>query len=151
RFSFGGMKDRHADTSQFLTIFHGPKRNFKQPGINLTWLGLREEAFTSADIDANRFMLTLRELSPSAIEKAREAARQMERVGVPNYFDDQRFGSVAHAGQFVAKEMVLGRYEAALKLALTAAYEHDRAEGKREKALLREAWGDWPRIKAGLA
>ena len=150
RISYGGLKDRHAETSQYLTIFHGPKRNFKHPGITLTWLGQREQPFTSTDIDANRFILTSRELSSAAVDKAREALVQMQRVGVPNYFDDQRFGSVAHAGQFVAKEMVLGRYEAALKLALTAAYEHDRGAAKSEKALLRAAWGDWPRLKAEL-
>ena len=122
RFSYGGMKDRHADTSQYLTIFHGPKRNLSQPGITLTWIGQREAPFTSGDIDANRFILTLRSLSPVAVDAAREALVQLERVGVPNYFDDQRFGSVAHAGQFVAKEMVLGRHEAALKLALAAPY-----------------------------
>lgn len=150
RISYGGMKDRHAHTSQFFTVFHGPKRNLSQPGIDITWLGQREQPYTSVDIDANRFILTLRSLSGTAIDKAREAVVAMERVGIPNYFDDQRFGSVAHAGQFVAKEMVLGRYEAALKLALAAPYEHDRGAAKREKELIREAWGDWPRLKAEI-
>ncbi len=150
RISYGGLKDRHANTAQYLTILHGPKRNLSQPGISLTWLGQREQPFSSNDIEANRFILTLRSLSSSAIDKAREALAQMEHVGVPNYFDDQRFGSVAHAGQFVAKEMVLGRYEAALKLALTSPYEHDRSAAREEKLLLREAWGDWPRLKAEL-
>lgn len=150
RIAFGGMKDRHAETIQYLTIFHGPKRNLTQPGISLNWLGQIEQPYASSAIDANRFVLTLRSLSSTAIDKAREALVQLERVGVPNYFDDQRFGSVAHAGQFVAKEMVLGRYEAALKLALTAAYEFDRAEAKREKEILRQGWGAWPQLKGEL-
>jgi tRNA pseudouridine13 synthase len=150
RFSYGGLKDRHAETIQYVTIFHGPKRNFTQPGIALSWLGQRDEPFTSTDIEANRFVLTLRSLSPGAVDRAREALIQLERIGVPNYFDDQRFGSVAHAGQFVAKEMVLGRYEAALKLALTSTYEHDRGPARREKALLRDRWGDWPKLKTEL-
>lgn len=150
RVSYGGLKDRHADTTQYLTIFHGPQRNFTHPGISLTWLGQCPKAFTSNEITANRFVLTLRDLSASAVEKARAAVREIERVGVPNYFDDQRFGSVAHAGQFIAKEMVLGRYEAALKLALTANYEHDRASAKSEKAMLREVWGNWPKLKSEL-
>ena len=56
-------------------------------------------------------------------------------VGVPNYFDDQRFGSVA-GGEFVAREMVRGRFEEALKLALAGEYEYDRAADKREKETL---------------
>jgi tRNA pseudouridine13 synthase len=74
---------------------------------------------------------------------------QVGRTGLPNYFDDQRFGSVA-AGQFVARHMILGQYEDALKLALAAPYEHDRSAQKKEKAILREHWGDWKLCKERL-
>jgi tRNA pseudouridine13 synthase len=150
RLAYGGLKDRHARTVQFLTIFHGAQRNFTHPGVDLTYLGQRDQAFASTDIDANRFILTLRSMSSKAILAAQQAKGELEKVGVPNYFDDQRFGSVGFDGRFVAKEMVLGRYEQALKTALSAPYEHDRGSMKREKALLREAWGDWPRLKAEL-
>jgi tRNA pseudouridine13 synthase len=46
--------------------------------------------------------------------------------------------------------MVLGNFEQALKLALAAPYEHDRAEAKKEKAILTAHWGDWPAAKAKL-
>lgn len=150
RVSYGGLKDRHAHTTQYLTILHGPQRNFSQQGISLTYLGRLDRPFSSSDIRANRFTLTLRSMSPNAVGHARMALAELARVGVPNYFDDQRFGSVGTDGRFVAKEMVLGRYEEALKLALTSHYEHDRAAAKREKATLRECWGDWPRCKAEL-
>ena len=52
--------------------------------------------------------------------------------------------------EFVAREMVLGRFENALKLALAAPYEFDRADPKREKHILRQHWGDWPALKAKL-
>ncbi len=71
--------------------------------------------------------------------------------GVPNYFDDQRFGSVAGEGQeFIARLLVRGRFEDALRLALTAPYEFDRGPQKKEKTLLRERWGDWPALKEQL-
>ncbi len=71
--------------------------------------------------------------------------------GVPNYYDDQRFGSVAGEGQeFIARLLVRGRFEDALRLALTAPYEYDRGPQKQEKALLRERWGDWPALKEQL-
>jgi tRNA pseudouridine13 synthase len=73
------------------------------------------------------------------------------RCGVPNYFDDQRFGSVSGpGGEWIARLLVKGQFEEALKLALSAPYEHDRAAEKAEKQTLREHWGDWERLKADL-
>jgi tRNA pseudouridine13 synthase len=46
--------------------------------------------------------------------------------------------------------MVLGRFEEALRLALTAGYEHDRAAQKKEKAVLRDHWGSWEACKDHL-
>ena len=150
RLSYGGLKDRHAVTSQFLTIFRGPRRNLAHERVTLTYLGQRAEPYTSADILANRFAITLRGMSDTAVSRATSALAEGERAGLPNYFDDQRFGSVSDPPEFVAKEMVFGRFERALWLALAAPYEFDRAEAKREKAALREHWGDWTALKAKL-
>ena len=71
--------------------------------------------------------------------------------GLPNYFDDQRFGSVAGEGEeFIGRLLVRGRFEEALRLALTAPYEFDRAPQRKEKKLLRERWGDWKGLAASL-
>jgi tRNA pseudouridine13 synthase len=94
--------------------------------------------------------LTLRDLDAAASLRAQEALEEVRVDGVPNYFDDQRFGSVAAGGEFVARLLVLGRYEDALRLALTAPYEYDRAPQKQEKALLRAHWGDWAACKDRL-
>src|SRR6478735_6221069 len=150
RLSYGGLKDRHAVTSQHLTIFRGPKRNLSHERITITYLGQRSEPFTAADIRANRFTVVLRSMSDDVVSHAEAAIREVADAGVPNYFDDQRFGSVGEEGEFVAKEMVFGRFERALWLALAAPYEHDRAEAKREKAILRELWGKWPECQAKL-
>jgi tRNA pseudouridine13 synthase len=150
RMSYGGLKDRHAVTSQYLTILRGPKRDLKHERIALTYLGRRSEPFTAGDILANRFTIVLRGMSEVGVAQAGGALAEVEAAGVPNYFDDQRFGSVGENREFVAKEMVFGNFERALWLALAAPYEFDRAEAKREKALLRERWGDWPQLKARL-
>jgi len=150
RLSYGGLKDRHAVTSQHLTIFRGPKRNLSFERITLNYLGQRTEPFTASDIRANRFAITLRAMPDAAVAQTETALREVAEVGLPNYFDDQRFGSVGEQGEFVAKEMVFGRFERALWLALAAPYEHDRAEAKREKGILRELWGKWPECQAKL-
>jgi tRNA pseudouridine13 synthase len=49
RIAYGGLKDRHALTSQHLTIRNGPRRNLTHEGVrHLPWAG--GGAFTSADI-----------------------------------------------------------------------------------------------------
>jgi tRNA pseudouridine13 synthase len=150
RLSYGGLKDRHADTTQYLTIHNGPEKHHDQGGFKVTYLGRLGEPYTSEHIRANGFMVTLRSLSAADAERAQAALPEVADVGVPNYFDDQRFGSVGEGTAFVAREMVLGNFEQALKLALAAPYEHDRAEAKKEKAILTARWGDWPAAKAEL-
>jgi tRNA pseudouridine13 synthase len=150
RVNYGGLKDRHAETVQYLTVFRGPKRNLEHQRLRFTFLGLRTEPYSSHDIRANRFRITLRSLGTDDIRRAIASAQIVQTIGVPNYFDDQRFGSVTAEGQFIGRELVLGQFETALKLALAAPYKFDRAETKREKQTLTEHWGQWPTCKSLL-
>lgn len=151
RVSYGGLKDRHAMTSQYVTIFRGPRTKLSHQKITLTYLGQVPEPFTSEQIRANAFTVTLRHLTASQSEQVAGAMTSLaSRAGVPNYFDDQRFGSVGPDGRFIAREMVLGHFEEALRMALAGEYEFDRAEQRQEKAILLSHWGDWPRCKAAL-
>lgn len=149
RISFGGLKDRHAVTRQHFTIYRGPARNLSHHGVSVAFLGMTDAPFSSRDIAGNRFRITIRDLP------AREARAASGRVpaliahGVPNYFDDQRFGST-DGGEFIARLLILGRFEEALKLALTQPYEYDKASVRDEKASLAGLWGRWPELKAVL-
>jgi tRNA pseudouridine13 synthase len=147
RISYGGLKDRHAHTIQYLTIYHGPQRGLQHHEVELRYLGQVAEPYTSQAIRANRFRLTLRAVDTAEVTTAQQALQEVSREGVPNYFDDQRFGSVAGGGGFVARALVLGQYEEALRLALASPYEHDRGPQKKEKELLRAHWGAWPQLK----
>jgi tRNA pseudouridine13 synthase len=151
RLGYGGLKDRHADTVQYLSIHHGPPRNLSHQRIELTHLGQIPYPYSSRDVRANRFAVTLRGMTAAEETPVTAATEQVRRTGVPNYFDDQRFGSVTPDGRFVAREMVHGRFEEALKLALVAPYEFDRADQKREKIILTDHWGDWAACKAKLS
>jgi tRNA pseudouridine13 synthase len=151
RLSYGGLKDRHAHTVQYLSIFHGPRRGLRQQQIEVVYLGQIGRPYTSDDILANRFRITLRSLPAAAAAAMRQELERIAVEGVPNYFDDQRFGSVAGpGGEFVARLLVRGRFEEALRLALTGPYEHDRAAQRSEKRLLTEHWGDWALLKERL-
>jgi tRNA pseudouridine13 synthase len=149
RLSYGGLKDRHADTTQYFTIQAGPRTGFQEQRIQVNYLGQVAEPFTAQQIVVNRFTITVRHLTPDQQRRAAAGVEEIAAVGVPNYFDDQRFGSVS-SGEFVGRELVHGRFEAALRLALTGAYDFDRRDQKREKETLRTLWGDWPQLKAKL-
>ena len=150
RLAYGGLKDRHAHTIQYLTIFHGPRRNLTHQGIKVTWLGQVEEPYNSHHIRANRFQLILRRLTETDVAAATIALEEIRECGVPNYFDDQRFGSVASGTGFMARHLLFGRFEEALRQVLISPYEHDRAPEKKEKSLLRQHWGNWAHLKETL-
>src|SRR5262249_46913273 len=133
RLAYAGLKDRHAHTVQYLTILHGPRRDMEHHQVSLHYLGQVTAPYTSKQIRANHFRITLRGVRSEDLPAANQALDEMRAHGVPNYFDDQRFGSVAGEGRFVARSLVLGRYEEALRLALAEPYAFDRGPDKQEK------------------
>jgi tRNA pseudouridine13 synthase len=149
RLAWGGLKDRHAETVQYFSVFRGPRRRLRQQGLTVEYLGQVPEPYQSHHIRANRFDITIRGVSNAELRQALEELAHVSEYGVPNYFDDQRFGSVVN-GQFIARFMLLGQYEQALRIALTGAYDHDRARAKQLKRLLSERWGDWLSLAAAL-
>lgn len=146
RVSYGGLKDRHAVTSQFVTIQRGPARHAHRDQWTLSYLGQADESFTPANISANRFEIVMRDMSVEACQRAVAALVEVANWGLPNYFDDQRFGSVSTDGEFIARPWIDGDYERTLFLALAATTRHDRSAEKREKVALRERWGHWDEV-----
>jgi tRNA pseudouridine13 synthase len=148
--AYGGLKDRHALTIQYLTILDGPSRVLEQENLKLEPLGRLTQPYGPRFFRGNRFAIVLRDLSKEAARKAATAAQAVARDGLPNYFDDQRFGSVGPRGEFIAGAWLRGDHERALYLALAEPTASDRPETRREKQILRETWGNWPEAKARL-
>ena len=150
RISYGGLKDRHAVTTQFFTIHNGPKKSLQQKSLNVEYLGQIESPFTPAEIDGNRFRLVLRDMSAEDVQRAELAAKQISETGLPNYFDNQRFGSLGQSREWIARAWCLGNWERALWLALADGHEGDSASEKKQKQILRELWGKWPECQTSL-
>jgi tRNA pseudouridine13 synthase len=148
--SYGGLKDRHAHTRQYLTILHGPRRGLRHQTVTLSYRGQVARPYSAHDIRANRFRIVARAVDAEELRLARAALQEIRVDGVPNYFDNQRFGSVGDKQEFVARFLIRGEYETALRLALAATYRHDRGQQKVEKAVLQAHWGDWVRCKVEL-
>ena len=148
--SVGGLKDRHARTIQYLTIRRGPWRRLRQSRLELVPVGTMSRPYGPRDFAGNRFSLVLRDLDRDALERAKRGLESLERDGLPNYFDDQRFGSVGFTGEFQAASWLKGDHARALWLAIAQANPLDRPHARHEKELLRAHWGDWLAAKAAL-
>ncbi len=148
--SYGGLKDRHAVTIQYLTIAGGPAKSINEPNLTLEPLGRLPRPYGPQYLKGNRFELVLRDLSGEELERALGEIAMVPRDGLPNYFDDQRFGSVGYSGEFIAHAWLAGDHERALRLALAEPNPFDRSGTKAEKAILRAHWGEWGEAKARL-
>jgi tRNA pseudouridine13 synthase len=148
--AYAGLKDRHARTVQFVTIKGGPRRGLSQANLDLEYVGQAGRPIHARDIRANRFVVVLRDLSENESAGVAAALAATAAAGLPNYFDEQRFGSLGESGQFIAQPWCLGDYERSVWLALAEANVHDRPDERRQKQILREHWGDWAECKRRL-
>ncbi|HLY10894.1 MAG TPA: tRNA pseudouridine(13) synthase TruD [Planctomycetota bacterium] len=136
--SFGGLKDRHARTEQMISIRGGPERSFEGSAYRVDFLGRSRDPITRASFHGNRFEITVRDL------KDLPDLDPLRRFGVPNYFDDQRFGSIrGTGGEFIGRALVRGEYEKALQLAIASPSALDRKQTRELRVKLRDRWGDW--------
>ncbi|GIW92855.1 MAG: tRNA pseudouridine synthase D [Pirellulaceae bacterium] len=150
RIAWAGLKDRHAVATQYITILHGPRRSLQQARISVEYVGQTDRAIRPDDILANTFRIVVRKLTRRRADELRRRLEQAAARGWPNYFDEQRFGSLGFPDAFVAEAWCLGQYERALWLALAAAYRHDTSRERMEKQWLRLAWGRWDEL-SGLS
>ncbi len=139
---YGGLKDRHAVSYQFVTIPRGPKKDLRGQGWHLEYLGQVSFPMSKARLKGNLFEITVRQVELSEEELAREV-EAVRQFGVPNYFDEQRFGSVRHRQGFAAREAVLGNFERALYLLLVEGSQYEYRRTERFRECLRR---NWPRV-----
>lgn len=64
RFAYGGKKDRHAHTLQYVTVQAPVDLSHTTKGYSFKWLGFSPEPMGPAMITANHFEVTVRELKP---------------------------------------------------------------------------------------
>lgn len=148
--SYGGLKDRHAVTIQYLTIIDGPERSLRESSFDLEPVGRVSGPYGPNQFRGNRFVVVLRDLTQAGVDRAVNAIGEIPTDGLPNYFDDQRFGSVGFDGDFIARAWLAGDYDRALFLALAAPNASDRPGTKAEKEVLREFWSRWGEAKTRL-
>ena len=141
--AMGGLKDRQGVTEQTMTLPRGKPVALRRPELTIETLGSSEHAITSEDTLGNHFDIVVRDLGPLEERHAKAALPIVREHGLPNYFDEQRFGNLRHGQGWIALDLVHGRYEAGLKRLLTAVSRFDDAKTKGFKSALYRHWGDW--------
>jgi tRNA pseudouridine13 synthase len=159
--AYAGLKDKHAHSSQHLSLSLGegieeaPERAEGQ-GWQLERLGWVERAILARDIAANGFQIVVRALTEEACRDMDQAigllalpqdpASGQCALRVVNYFGDQRFGSARHGHGFLARHLIRGEFEEALKLALAVPARKDHRSVKEFKRAIEAGWGNWKEL-----
>ncbi len=141
-----GLKDKQGRTEQLVGVLGGalgPTEVVQSGDLRLKLIGRIAQPLTSANITANRFEVTVRDLSPEEAARVPESVAEVHRAGVVNYFDSQRFGFLKHGQGFIAKQLVRGDWEGALRSFLATPSELDKSDDAKVKAFWRDHWGEW--------
>jgi tRNA pseudouridine13 synthase len=142
--SFCGLKDKQGRTTQLLAI-EGRPVELQEPDLRLKPLGRTRTPLSAANTTSNRFAVTVRDLSEDDAARLSASLAEVRRLGVVNYFDSQRFGSLKHGQGFIVKDLMRGEFEAALHNVLARPSELDQSGDAKVKGFWKQHWGEWDR------
>jgi tRNA pseudouridine13 synthase len=138
-----GLKDKQGVTRQYMSIPKGKPVDYKGEEFKVETVGAAERELSSGDSQGNAFEIVVRDLDDVELSRARKALESVRAHGLPNYFDEQRFGNLKHKQGWIARDLMMDQAEAALKRLLTSISDF---EGKRDRAFKSAVfrnWGDW--------
>jgi len=145
-----GLKDKHSLSTQLLSSQTKLPKNTDDERFSLEFLGKINERIGSSNLKGNAFTITLRDLASNEIDTASKRFEQIEKFGLVNYFDNQRFGSVRHGNEFVVKHLINKNYEQACKVFLTATSSADRSKDRRRRKFIKGNWGNFKLINSEI-
>jgi tRNA pseudouridine13 synthase len=142
--SYCGLKDKQGRTTQLIAL-RGRQLEVQEPDLRLKPLGRTNAPLSAANTTSNRFAVTVRDLGEDDVARLPGSIAEVRRLGVVNYFDSQRFGSLKHGQGFIVKDLMRGDFEAALRNVLARPSDLDRSDDARVKGFWKEHWGEWER------
>ncbi|HEX8908819.1 MAG TPA: tRNA pseudouridine(13) synthase TruD, partial [Anaeromyxobacteraceae bacterium] len=105
--SYCGLKDKQGRTTQLVAVHRKPVE-MQEPDLRLKPLGRTGGPLSAANTTSNRFAVTVRDLSEEDVARLPAAVAEVQRIGVVDYFDSQRFGSLKHGQGFLVKDLMRG-------------------------------------------
>lgn len=140
--SYCGLKDKQGRTEQLIAV-KGVDVDLQDEDLRLKFLGRTDRALSAKNTTSNRFAVTVRQIQERELKEVTVAASEVQRLGVVNYFDSQRFGSLKHGQGFIAKDLIRGDFEAALHNYLAKPSPLDRTDDAKVKQFWASNWGNW--------
>jgi tRNA pseudouridine13 synthase len=125
KIGFAGTKDKHAVTSQLISIPGVSAEDVGRVGlrdITLEPIGRAHSPITLGSHTANRFCITIREVAPADLAGTVARVSEVCRSAVPNYFGIQRFGVIRPITHTVGRHLLQGDFEGAVLCYIGAAF-----------------------------
>lgn len=138
-----GLKDRQGMTTQFMSAPKGRAVWLRTPELTIEAVGFADEPLSSEHSLGNAFDVRLRGVSRRALDRIEVELDAVRAHGIPNYFGEQRFGNLRYGQGWIARDLVIGARERALKALLCAKSDNDNERNRKFKAALSASWGDW--------
>lgn len=97
--SYAGLKDRHAVTEQWFCLHLAGKETpdfstFECEGIEILEVTRHNRKIRTGALEGNYFELLLRDVVET--DELKQRLNQLQEIGFPNYFTEQRFGRDGH-------------------------------------------------------
>ena len=95
-FGVAGLKDRHAVTTQWISIpckFEAKLEQFSLANTRILEVSRHGNKLGMGHLRGNTFRVRVRQTQPKALEKAGAVLEFLRQTGLPNYFGSQRFGN----------------------------------------------------------
>ena len=97
--NYAGLKDRHAVTEQWFCLHLAGKETpdfstFECEGVEILEVTRHNRKIRTGALEGNYFELLLRDVEET--DELKQRLNQLQAVGFPNYFTEQRFGRDGH-------------------------------------------------------
>ncbi|QSG08626.1 tRNA pseudouridine(13) synthase TruD [Halapricum desulfuricans] len=153
RIDWAGTKDKYAVTTQLFTVRKGDPDALAAvdlPETDIEILGRTGRGLQFGDLAGNRFEITVTGANRTdTIESITDDLRSFggDRVGVPNVFGQQRFGSRRAITHEVGLAIVRREWEQAVRTYVGNPSERERERTRTARATVEDSWErrEWQR------
>lgn len=140
---FPALKDRNAVAVQYVAVQGRGPAWVEGPGFFARRMGRAARPLHPADLRGNRFTIVVRDLTAEEASGLGGLLATLARDGLPNYFDQQRFGSRTATGDLPGRRILLRDAAGALHAHLAEPLEGDPPDVLAFKRTAAEHWGEW--------
>jgi tRNA pseudouridine13 synthase len=141
RFSYAGLKDKSAITTQLISaeaLSAHKIQSLKINDIRINGAWSAADKVRLGQLAGNRFTIKVRGACPDAQEKVQQIHKELDGQ-FPNYFGEQRFGSISRNTHIIGEKIIRGDFKEAVMTFLTDYEKENNPESKSARKELRDS------------